>query len=282
MGEEQVVVAARPGTCRSSPAGGVLGATLLARPGVSTAVGLLVFLATWQVASLFYPPLLLPGPLRIVRELWDLFAHYHLLAVFFTSIQALLLGLGLAIPAGIVLGFLTGAYPVMEQAVGGFLDALYVTPTIMLIPLFIIWFGIGTEARIAYILVVSYFPIVVNTYAGVRATRGEFTETARAFQAGTWAMFRHVYLPGSLPFIMAGIRLAVGRAIVAMITAEMFLAIVGLGGMVVDFGNRLATGKVLAVAVFVSLFGIAATELVKRLERRIAPWSFRPPAASRG
>lgn len=278
--DEGEVVAGSTGA-RKTPSGRAVGMALLARPWASTSVGLVVFLAAWQVASLFYPPFLLPGPLRTVVELWELFARDNLLSVFLTSIQAMLLGLGIAIPAGIVLGFLTGAYPMLERAVGGFLDALYVTPTIMLIPLFIIWFGIGTEARIAYILVVSYFPIVVNTFAGVRATRGEFTETARAFQAGSWAMFRHVYLPGSLPFIMAGIRLAVGRAIVAMITAEMFLAIVGLGAMVVDFGNRLATGKVLAVAVFVSLFGIAATEFVKRIEQRIAPWSFRPAAGPR-
>lgn len=261
---------------REEPAGRPGGANLLARPWASTSIGVAVFLGTWQVASIFYPPFLLPSPVVTVAELWELFVRHNLLLVFLTSVQAMLLGLGLAIPAGIGLGFLTGAYPVLERAVGGFLDALYVTPTIMLIPLFIIWFGIGTEARVAYILVVSYFPIVVNTFAGVRATRGEFTETARAFRAGSWAMFCHVYLPGSLPFIMAGIRLAVGRAIVAMITAEMFLAVVGLGAMVVDFGNRLATGKVLAVAVFVSLFGIGATELVKWLERRIAPWSARP------
>ena len=240
-----------------------------------TAGSLLVFLAVWQILSRFYPPILLPGPAATFGALWDLFARDNLARAFATSIQSLLIGLGLAIPTGIVLGFLAGVSRPVERAIGPFLDALYVTPKIMLIPLFIIWFGVGTEARIAYIFVVSYFPLVVNTFAGVRSMRDEFTETARAFLAGPLEMFRDVYLPGSIPFIVAGIRLALGHAIVGMITAEMFLAIVGLGYMVVNFGNRLATAKVLALAIFVSLFGVAVTELVKWSEHRLAPWTRR-------
>ena len=240
-----------------------------------TAGSLAVFLAVWQLLSRFYPPILLPGPAATFGALWDLFARDNLARAFATSIQSLLIGLGLAIPTGIVLGFLAGVSRPVERAIGPFLDALYVTPKIMLIPLFIIWFGVGTEARIAYIFVVSYFPLVVNTFAGVRSMRDEFTETARAFLAGPLEMFRDVYLPGSIPFIVAGIRLALGHAIVGMITAEMFLAIVGLGYMVVNFGNRLATAKVLALAIFVSLFGVAVTELVKWSEHRIAPWTRR-------
>lgn len=248
---------------------------VLAQPWLPTGAALLLFGVGWQVLSFWYPPILLPGPVATLAALWDLFVHDNLLRAFLTSIQSLLVGLGLAIPSGILLGFLAGVYRPVEKGVGPFLDALFVTPKIMLIPLFIIWFGIGTEARIAYIFVVSYFPLVVNTYAGVRAMRDEFTETGRAFLAGPVDMFRHIYLPGSVPLIIAGVRLALGHAIVGMITAEMFLAIVGLGYMVVNFGNRLATSKVLALALFVSLFGVAATELVKWSEHRIAPWTRR-------
>jgi NitT/TauT family transport system permease protein len=248
---------------------------LLALPWLPTTGSLALFFAAWQILSLFYPPILLPGPVATLSALWSLFVQDHLAQAFFTSIQSLFIGLGLAIPSGIILGFLAGVSRPIEKAIGPFLDALYVTPKIMLIPLFIIWFGIGTEARIAYIFVVSYFPLVVNTFAGVRSMRDEFTETARAFLAGPLDMFRHIYLPGSIPFIIAGIRLALGHAIVGMITAEMFLAIVGLGYMVVNFGNRLATAKVLALAIFVSLFGIVVTELVKRSESRLAPWTRR-------
>jgi ABC-type nitrate/sulfonate/bicarbonate transport system permease component len=248
---------------------------LLAKPWFPTVAALLLFGVVWQILSFFYPPLLLPGPAATFSALWNLFAHDNLPRTFLTSIQSLLIGLGLAIPSGILLGFLAGVSRPVEKSIGPFLDALYVTPKIMLIPLFIIWFGIGTEARIAYIFVVSYFPLVVNTFAGVRSMRDEFTETGRAFLAGPLDMFRHIYLPGSVPFIIAGVRLALGHAIVGMITAEMFLAIVGLGFMVVNFGNRLETPKVLALALFVSLFGVAATEFVKWSEQRVAPWTRR-------
>lgn len=249
--------------------------SLLAQPWLPTIAALLLFGVVWHILSFFYPPILLPGPVATFTALWSLFAHDNLSRAFLTSIQSLLIGLGLAIPSGILLGFLVGISRPIEKGLGPFLDALFVTPKIMLIPLFIIWFGIGTEARIAYIFVVSYFPLVVNTFAGVRSMRDEFTETGRAFLARPMDMFRHIYLPGSVPFIIAGVRLALGHAIVGMITAEMFLAIVGLGFMVVNFGNRLETPKVLALALFVSLFGVAATELVKWSEQRIAPWTRR-------
>jgi NitT/TauT family transport system permease protein len=96
---------------------------------------------------------------------------------------------------------------------------------------------------------------------------------ARAFGAGRAEMIRKIYLPGAVPMMLAGIRLGLGRGIVAMITAEMFLAVVGVGFLVVSYGNRLQTAEVFALAVFVSVFGVVATRFVGYVGRRLAPWS---------
>lgn len=244
------------------------------RPGV-----LLLVLGAWQVASLFYPVMLLPGPIETFRQLTWLLLHGHLPLELVKSSYSLLLGMLIAIPTGVLLGLLMGSFPRFEAMIDPYLNALYVTPTVMLIPLFIIWFGIDLKAQVAYITVTAYFPIVVTTMAGVRSLRGHFTETARAFGASSLDMFLKIYLPGAVPMMMSGIRLALGRAVVGMITAEMFLATVGLGYMVVDFGNRLATDKVLAMAVVLAAFGICLTAFVKWLERRLAPWAKHDQAA---
>lgn len=231
------------------------------------------FLAVWHIASLFYPAFLLPGPLAVIAAFGDLVTEDRLLQEFAGSMQALLLAMLLVLPVGIGLGLLMGSSPKVAAVVSPYLDALYVTPNVMLIPLFVIWFGIGMEARVAFIFTSAYFPIVINTMAGVRQIRGDLLEMARAFRASKMDLFLKIYLPGALPTMIAGIRLGFGRGITGMIAAEMFLALVGLGYMVVDLGNRLQTASVLAMVVLVSAFGILTTQFLAWVERRAAPWS---------
>jgi NitT/TauT family transport system permease protein len=236
-------------------------------------LGAVLFLGVWQVASLFYPPFLLPGPIAVGEAFIDLAVNEALLQTFLVSMQALIIAMALVLPVGIVLGLLMGGSPKVASLVSPYLDALYVTPNVMLIPLFIIWFGIGLEARVAFIFMTAYFPIVINTMAGVRQIRGDLLEMARAFRASKRDIFFKIYLPGSLPTMIAGIRLGFGRGITGMVAAEMFLALLGLGYMVVDLGNRLQTASVLAMVFLVSVFGIVTTNLIHRIERRVAPWS---------
>lgn len=236
-------------------------------------LGAVTFLTVWQVASLFYPPFLLPGPFGVGEAFVDLVVNDNLLQTFFVSMQALVIAFALVLPVGITLGLLMGGSPKVASLVSPYLDALYVTPNVMLIPLFIIWFGIGIEARVAFIFMTAYFPIVINTMAGVRQIRGDLLEMARAFKASRRDIFLKIYLPGALPTMIAGIRLGFGRGITGMVAAEMFLALLGLGYMVVELGNRLQTAGVLAMVVLVSAFGIATTHLIHWIERRVAPWS---------
>lgn len=232
-----------------------------------------IFLTVWHVASLFYPPFLLPSPITVIQAFGALVTEGGLLQEFAFSMQALLFAMALVLPVGIILGLLMGSSPKIAAVTSPYLDAIYVTPNVMLIPLFVIWFGIGMEARIAFIFTSAYFPIVINTMAGVRQIRGDLLEMARAFRASKTDLFLKIYLPGALPMMIAGIRLGFGRGITGMIAAEMFLALIGLGYMVVDLGNRLQTASVLAMVLLVSAFGILTTQFLAWVERRAAPWS---------
>jgi ABC-type nitrate/sulfonate/bicarbonate transport system permease component len=235
--------------------------------------GLAGFLIIWHVASQFYPAFLLPGPIAVIEAFINLSFNENLLQTFVVSMQALVIAMALVLPIGILLGLVMGGSPRTASLVSPYLDALYVTPNVMLIPLFIIWFGIGLEARVAFIFMTAYFPIVINTMAGVRQIRGDLLEMARAFRASRRDIYLKIYLPGALPMMIAGIRLGFGRGITGMVAAEMFLALLGLGYMVVDLGNRLQTAGVLAMVLLVSAFGIVTTNLIHFMERKVAPWS---------
>jgi ABC-type nitrate/sulfonate/bicarbonate transport system permease component len=136
----------------------------------------------------------------------------------------------------------------------------------------ILWFGLGLLSKIVIVFLAAFFPIIVNTYSGVRnVSRGQ-VEVALAEGANEAQIFAKIVIPASLPFITTGIRLAVGRAVVGMVVAEMFTAVTGLGGAIVAYGNAFATDKLFVVIIVLALLGVTLTELIRVLERRLAPW----------
>jgi ABC-type nitrate/sulfonate/bicarbonate transport system permease component len=151
-------------------------------------------------------------------------------------------------------------------------NALYSTPSIALIPLFILWFGVGLVSKIIIIFTLSVFIVIINTFSGVKNLSQGVIDIGAAFGASERQIFWKVVLPASLPFIMTGLRLAVGRAVLAMIVAEFFTSIAGLGGMIVKYGNFFQTAKMFVPIIVVSLLGVAAVEIIKYIEKRLAPW----------
>jgi NitT/TauT family transport system permease protein len=151
-------------------------------------------------------------------------------------------------------------------------SALYSTPNVALIPLLILWFGLGMLSKIVIVFLAAFFPIIVNTYGGVRNVSRGLVEIAQAEGASEAQIFSKIIVPASLPFIMTGIRLAVGRAVVGMVVAEMFTAMSGLGGAIVYYGSAFATDKLFVVIILLALLGVSLTEAVKWLEVRLAPW----------
>jgi NitT/TauT family transport system permease protein len=231
-----------------------------------------IFLVAWELYGRSINPIFLSYPTAIAAAAVDMIRSGQLVAAFLQSMQGLVIGFGLAIIIGISLGVLMARYRVLNLALDPFLVALYATPMVALIPLLMLWLGLGLAAKIVIIFEACVFPIVMNTYAGVRNVSRANVDVARAYGASDRQVLRLVMLPSALPFIMAGIRLAVGRGVIGMVVAEFFTTLSGLGSLIIVFENAFATAKLFVPVITLSLLGVGLTHLVQVLERRMAPW----------
>ena len=231
-----------------------------------------IVMVAWEVVGRYVNPLFLASPSAIAVAFVDLVRSGELPEAIAVSLFGFLAGISLAIVVGIAVGVTMGRIRVVEYILEPYVNALYSTPSIALIPLFILWFGIGLASKILIIFALSVFIVIINTFTGVRNLSQSVLDVGGAFGANERQIFRMIILPAALPFIMTGLRLAVGRGILAMIVAEFFTALSGLGGMIVKYGNFFQTAKMFVPIIIVSLLGVLAVELVKRIETRLAPW----------
>jgi ABC-type nitrate/sulfonate/bicarbonate transport system permease component len=241
-------------------------------PNVIRATTVGTFLIVWELYGRSLNPIFLSYPTAIALAAADLFASGELVAALLKSLQGLVIGYTLAVIVGITLGILMGRYRSVYYALDPFIVALYATPGVALIPLIMLWFGLGLQAKIIIIFEACFFPIVINTFAGVRNVSRANVDVARAYGASDRQVLRLVMLPSALPFIMAGVRLAVGRGVIGMVVAEFFTALSGLGSLIITFSNAFATAKLFVPVITLSLLGVSLTALAQLLERRLAPW----------
>jgi NitT/TauT family transport system permease protein len=193
-------------------------------------------------------------------------------AALFTSLHSLFFGFTSAVAIGTVLGLLMGRYRFVDALLKIQIVSLYSTPNVALIPLLILWFGLGIKSKIVIVFLSALFPIIVNTYSGVRNVGRGLVEVALVEGANERQVFSKVIIPASIPFVMAGIRLSVGRAVVGMVVAEMFTAVGGLGGAIIIYGNSYKMDKLFVVIIVLAALGVTLTEIVRILEKRIAQW----------
>ena len=152
------------------------------------------------------------------------------------------------------------------------INALYSTPQVALTPLLMLWFGLGFTVKVSMVFIFAFFPILINTASGVKNVSGSMVEVGRAYMASERQILMKVVLPAALPFIMAGLRIAVGRAVVGMIVAELFTAITGLGAMLTLYGNLFETAKMFVVILVLALLGVTLIQAAQALERKLARW----------
>jgi ABC-type nitrate/sulfonate/bicarbonate transport system permease component len=234
----------------------------------------LLFLIVWQAAASarLVPPLFLPGPLDIVDAFVVLFGQGQIWNDIWVSGQELVYGYGLAVLIALPLGLLMGWYRRLNYALDPFISFFYSTPRVALLPLLILWFGIGIWSKIAVVFLGSFFPIVINTIAGVRNLDAGLIRTSRSFGATDAQIFRTLALPGSVPFILAGLRLGVGHALIGVVVGELVAAQAGVGLMMAKAGATFQTSKVFAGLIIVAGTGIIITGILQRIERRFQAW----------
>lgn len=229
-------------------------------------------LLIWELAGRSINPILLSYPTAITRAAVDMTLSGELPTELMLSLRILCLGFFLAAIAGIGLGIIIGRYQIAEYLLDPYINALYSTPTVALIPVIMLWLGLGFAAKTSIVFLVSFFPIVVNTQAGVRNISASLVDIGRVFGASERTVLAKIIVPASLPFILAGVRLAVGRAVVGMIVAEMFTAISGLGGLLILYSNSFQTDRMFVTVLVMAFLGASLSALVRMCEQRIAPW----------
>lgn len=234
----------------------------------------IVVIGIWELVALarVKPALILPGPVDVAHAFRDLFSTSAIWTDLGTSGEELMVGLGLATLIGLPLGLLVGWYQRVSYAVNPFVNFLYATPRIALTPLLIIWLGIGSSSKIAIVFLMAFFPVLINTSQGVQALDQGAVRVARCFGASDLQLFRTVALPGTVPFIISGLRLAVGQALIGVFVAEMSGAQHGVGLMMSTAGQQFQTSKVFAGLLIFALAGVTLTYLLRRVEQYFAAW----------
>ncbi len=226
----------------------------------------------WEFFGRAVNPLFLSYPSAIARAAVQLVGAGQFPQQALNSLQVYFVGLAGALVVGIVVGLLMGRYRLAEYILDPFVYALDATPRVALIPILLLWFGLGPPAKIAVVFLSGVFPVLMNTFSGVRTVSAGLVEVGRAYGAREGKIFTKIIMPASLPFIMAGVRLAVGRALIGIITAEMFAAVTGLGALLIRYSSALATDKFFVPVIFLALLGMILTRAVEFLEKRFAPW----------
>jgi len=238
------------------------------------AATLFAFLALWECAVRlgWVNPLFTSSPSRILRTAGEMLADGTILYDLQVSGLELAAGYGLAVLIGVPLGILMGWYRRLNAALDPFVSALYATPRIALLPLVMIWFGIGFASKAAIVFLGAVFPILVNTITGVRTLDADFIKVARSFGANDGQMFLTVALPSSVPLLLSGLRLGLGHALIGIVVGEMYGATHGIGFLITVSGARFQTDKVMVGIIIIALAGMLMTELLRVIERRFERW----------
>lgn len=237
-----------------------------------TTASVLSFLLLWEIFGRDVNPMLGSYPSQIAIAAWALVESGKLWVALAQSLEPFLLGFVLAILTGVPLGLLIGRFCVLEAALGIFVTGGFGMPLVALVPLLILWLGLGFAVKVAIIFLMSVFPIAINTWLGVKVVPKTLIEVGQSFVASQTTILRRIVLPATLPYIMAGIKLAVGRGVVAMVIAEFFTAISGLGGIIINAANNFDTATMFVPIVLLMAFAIGLNAFVSFVERKVAPW----------
>ncbi len=232
----------------------------------------LVIAALWQILVGAWAPAYVAKPIGIVAAIPKVVASAAFLQAAASTVVAVLYGLAIAIVIGTAIGLIVGRIRTADRALGFYISALYAMPMVAVLPLVTLWFGYTNGARLAIIVFAAFFSIAINVADGARSAPPEHIEVARAYRARWHHIWLGIALPASLPYLLAGIRLAAGRALIAAIVAEFFISLEGLGFYIL-FNSRTFNHDAAFVAVLVlAAFGIGVELAMNWVIRRFMPW----------
>jgi ABC-type nitrate/sulfonate/bicarbonate transport system permease component len=236
------------------------------------ALSVAVILLAWEWYGRRTNPLLFTYPTAIAEAGVKLAHSGVLWKALGQSLSVLAWGLLLSIVVGVALGLAIGRSRVVEALLEVPMDALYAMPMVALVPIIVLWVGFGPVAKVVVVFLFSVFAILINTARGVKQVDPELVEVARSYLAREVGLWKDVVLPSALPFVVTGIRLAVGRALVGVVIAEFYTSIAGLGYLIVSYANTFQTAMVFVPVVILMALGVTLTWLLHMVETRLTPW----------
>lgn len=237
------------------------------------AVSLVVVLAVWQVVGLHTNAALFTTPVAVAAAAGDMLQSGELWHYLAPSLIVFGAGLAISIGAGIIAGVLLARFWIVDVALGPYITFLYSTPAVALVPLIVLWMGYEFTAKTVILILFAFFPICINTYQGVKNVDGKLLEVGRSFRCSERQLWINIILPAALPFIVAGLRLAVGRGLIGMVLADLYTAISGIGYLIVRSASTYRVDRMFVPIVTLGLLGVLMTALVSLLERRLVPWT---------
>jgi NitT/TauT family transport system permease protein len=238
---------------------------------------IVLLLLIWQFLPDFVPmkagtKLFFTVPSHIADTLWTMFATGSIWKPLGVSASAFAIGLAMAIVVGLPLGVLLGRSATLNAMIDPFITAFNATPRLVFLPLLMLWFGIGIWSKVAVVFLGALFPLLINTYEGVRNADKLLINVVRSFGAGEWDIARLVVVPNSLPFIIVGLRLAIGRAVLGVVVSEFFGSQDGLGVVMVRAASQFKVDIVFAGLIVFAALSLIMTGLVKLIEDRLTRW----------
>jgi NitT/TauT family transport system permease protein len=236
---------------------------------VSVAAALLL----WQFVGGRIDPTLFTTPTAMFHAGVTMIADGELWSYMAPSLLVLAIGLSLAAVIGVAIGLVLARFWVLDIAMGVYITFLYSIPSVALVPLVVLWAGFELTAKVIICFMFAFFPMVINTYQGVKNVDHKLLEVGRSFRCSEGQLWRNIVLPAALPFIVTGLRLAVGRGLIGMVLADLYTAISGVGYLIVRSASTYQVDKMFVPIVALGLLGVTLTACVRFIEVRVAPWT---------
>jgi ABC-type nitrate/sulfonate/bicarbonate transport system permease component len=244
----------------------------MAHPVWIRIVSVAIFLGVWEYFGRRIDPLFLAAPSKIAEAAVDMAVSGELLQALLSTLYPFAIGMVISILGGIVIGVAMAQWRLVEYILDPFVNAMYSIPRVALVPLIMLWAGLGVGSKIIILVSIAIFPVIINTFAGIRDVRHSMIEVGRAYCATDTQIFFKIIVPSAIPFLMTGIRLAVGLGIIGIVVAEFFTAQTGLGGIIIRYANLFATARMFVPIIVIGLLGVVLTEMVRAIEVRLSRW----------
>lgn len=236
-------------------------------------IGLVVLVLTvWEIVGQIVGVFFLAPPSAAVTSLGEMIESGDLPTALQESLYGLAIGFSISLVIALILGTLMGWFGAFGETLNPYISAIYVVPIAALVPLLVLWFGIGMTPRIITIVLFSVFEMTIATATAVREVDQRLVEMARTFGGKPSQIFRKVVFFDALPVIFTGIRIGIGRAVQGMVTAEVLFAVTGLGGLVITYASVYRLDKMFVIIILIAIIGVLLAECVRLIEHWITPW----------